>query len=164
MFKHVVVAVDGSATSNRGLTAAIGLASDQRAALSVVHVIDAMASVSYVGDMSFVPASYIDDVLEDLRKGGRRVLSKAEAAAREGGVEARTLLVETRGGTVAEAILAQVRKLHGDVIVLGTHGRQGLRRVVLGSDAEAVVRDARVPVLLVRAFRSSRTRRPANTA
>lgn len=151
MFKQVLVAVDGSPTSNRGLKAAIGLAADQHASLAIVHVVDTMASMAYVGDMSYVPASYVDDMLEDLRTSGRRILAKAEGTARDAGVEAKTFLVETKGGTVAEAILAQARKAHADVIVLGTHGRRGLSRVLMGSDAETVLREARVPVMLVRA-------------
>jgi nucleotide-binding universal stress UspA family protein len=151
MFKQVLVAVDGSPTSNRGLKAAIGLAADQHASLAIVHVVDTMASMAYVGDMSYVPASYVDDMLEDLRVSGRRILAKAEGTARDAGVEAKTLLVETKGGTVAEAILGQARKAHADVIVLGTHGRRGLSRVLMGSDAETVLREARVPVMLVRA-------------
>jgi nucleotide-binding universal stress UspA family protein len=151
MFKQVLVAVDGSPTSNRGLKAAIGLAADQQASLAIMHVVDTMASMAYVGDMSYVPASYVDDMLEDLRASGRRILTKAEGTARDAGVEAKTFLVETKGGTVAEAILGQARKAHADVIVLGTHGRRGLSRVLMGSDAETVLREARVPVMLVRA-------------
>lgn len=151
MFKQVLVAVDGSPTSNRGLKAAIGLAADQHASLAIVHVVDTMASMAYVGDMSYVPASYVDDMLDDLRSSGRRILGKAEGTARDAGVEATTFLVETKGGTVAEAILAQARKARADVIVLGTHGRRGLSRVLMGSDAETVLREARVPVMLVRA-------------
>lgn len=157
MFVQVMVAIDGSAASNRGLKAAIGLAADQRASLTVVHVVDDMAGVSYVGDMSYVPASYVDDLLEELRANGRRILAKAEAGARASGVAARTLLVETKGATVAEAILAQARKVRADVIVLGTHGRRGLRRVLMGSDAETVLREARVPVLLVRSPEAATT-------
>lgn len=150
MFARVMVAVDGSGASDRGLKSAIGLAADQRAALTILHIVDDMASVSYVGDMSYVPASYVDDLLEELRANGRRILAKAEARARDAGVAARTLLVEAKGATVAETILAQARKARADVIVLGTHGRRGLRRVLIGSDAETVLREARVPVLLVR--------------
>jgi nucleotide-binding universal stress UspA family protein len=150
MFKQVLVAVDGSLTGNRGLRTAIGLASDQKAPLAIVHVIDDMTSVSYVGDIGYVPGAFIDKVLDDLRANGRKILDKAVALASDAGVEARPLLVEAKGGSIADAILAQARKVRADVIVLGTHGRRGLRRVVMGSDAEAIVRDARVPVLLVR--------------
>ena len=150
MFKQIIVAVDGSPTSNRGLKAAIGLASDQRATLSIVHVINDVASISYVGDMGYVPADYVDTLLDDLRRNGQKVLARAAATAKAGGVTAKTTLVETKGGSIAEAILAQVRKVHADVIVMGTHGRRGLRRALMGSDAEAVLQEARVPVLLVR--------------
>jgi nucleotide-binding universal stress UspA family protein len=146
------------------LKAAIGLASDQRAKLSIVHVVDDTAGVTYVGDMGYVPVSYVDNLLDNLRANGRRVLTKAEAAARDGGVEARTLLVEAKGRTIAEAILDQARKLRADVIVLGTHGRRGLRRVLMGSDAEAVLREARIPVLLVRSPERAATSRKARTA
>jgi nucleotide-binding universal stress UspA family protein len=150
MFKHVLVAVDGSPTGNRGLKAAIGLASDQKASLAIVHVIDDVGGVSYVGDIGYVPVGYVDRLLEDLRSNGRKILAKAEAAARDAGVDAKGVLVESKGGSIADAILAQSRKLRVDIIVLGTHGRRGLGRVLMGSDAEAVLRDSRVPVLLVR--------------
>lgn len=156
MFQQVLVAVDGSPTSTRGLKAAIGLASDQHASLTILHVIDDTAGVSYVGDMGYIPANFVDTLLEDLRKNGRRVLAKAESTARDGGVEAKSLMVETKGRTVADTIVNQARKARADVIVLGTHGRRGLRRVLMGSDAEAVLREARVPVLLVRAPEGSR--------
>ena len=157
MFSQVLVAIDGSATGNRGLKAAIGLASNQKAAPSILHVVDDLTTVSYVGDMGYVPAGYVDELLDDLRANGRRILTKAEAVARDSGVDAKTLLIESRGGSIADAILGQARKLRADVIVLGTHGRRGLRRVVMGSDAEAVLRESRVPVLLVRAPEGSRS-------
>ena len=157
MFSQVLVAIDGSATGNRGLKAAIELASNQNAALTILHVVDDLTTVSYVGDMGYVPAGYVDELLDDLRANGRRILTKAEAAARDSGVDAKTLLIESRGGSIADAILGQARKLRADVIVLGTHGRRGLRRAVMGSDAEAVLRESRVPVLLVRAPEGSRS-------
>ena len=161
MFRQVLVAVDGSATANRGLKAAIGLATDLHATLGIVHVIDGLAGVSYVGDMGYVPADFVDKMLDDLRKSGTRILARAQATARDSGVESKTVLAETRGGTVADTILAEARKLRADVIVLGTHGRRGLRRVLMGSDAEAVLREARIPVLLVRAPVASEVKPPA---
>lgn len=152
MFKQILVAIDGSPTGNRGLKAAIELASGHAASLTVIHVVDDMQSVSYIGDMGYVPADYVDKLLDDLRANGRKILAKAEGAAHAAGVDAKTLLVESRGGSIADAILAQARKLRADTIVLGTHGRRGLRRALMGSDAEAVLRDSRVPVLLVRAL------------
>jgi nucleotide-binding universal stress UspA family protein len=117
--------------------------------------------------MGYVPAAYIDDLLDDLRANGRKVLAAAEATAAKAGVPAKTVLVETKGGSIADAILGQARKLKSSVIVMGTHGRRGLRRVVMGSDAEAVLREARVPVVLVRAperAAPARVRAPASRA
>ena len=149
MFKRILVAVDGSPTANRGLKAAIALARDQDASLEIVHVIDDATMIAYLPG-EYVPAQYIDSMLKDLRKAGEAVVAKAAKEASEAGVAARSALIETRGSTVAHAILRQARKLRPDIIVLGTHGRRGLRRVILGSDAETVVRESSVPVLLVR--------------
>ena len=91
------------------------------------------------------------DLVPALREGGQRILAKAKAAAEKEGIRAKTLLRETLGGPAADTIVRDARRQRADLIVLGTHGRRGLRRLVLGSDAEAVVRSSPVPVLLVRA-------------
>lgn len=161
MFTKVLVAIDGSPTGTRGLRSAIGLASDQKSQLVIVHVIDDTASVAAVGDIGYVPAAYVDTLLDNLRAHGRKTLAKAEALAREAGVDAKALLIGSKGGSIADAILRQARSVGADVIVLGTHGRRGLRRVLLGSDAEAVLRESRVPVLLVRSPQRQATTRTA---
>jgi nucleotide-binding universal stress UspA family protein len=149
MFKSILVALDGSAASNAGLKAAVQLASDQRATLVGVHVIDdAAITVNFEG--GYVPPSYVDELHASLRDNGEAILAKAEAAARAAGVDMKTVLAQSRGRTIADAILGQVRKEKADAIVLGTHGRRGLARMLMGSDAEAVVRESRVPVVLVR--------------
>jgi len=149
MFKRILVALDGSPASNAGLKVAIQLASDQRAALLGLHVIDdAAIALNFEG--SYFPSSYVDTFYTSLRETGRKTLAKAEALARSANVEIKPLLVEARGAAVAHAIVQQARKAKADVIVLGTHGRRGLQRMLMGSDAEAVVREAGVPVMLVR--------------
>ena len=149
MFKSILVALDGSAASNAGLKSALRLASDQHASVVGLHVIDdAAITVNYAG--GYVPAAYVDGLYDSLCKSGRAVLAKAESMAKAAGVDMKAVLVESRGQTIAHAILTQAKKAKADVIVLGTHGRRGLSRLLMGSDAEAVVREARVPVLLVR--------------
>ena len=150
MFKRILVAVDGSPASNAGLKSAATLAADQHAMLLALHVVDD-SPMAVTFDGSYLPADYVDNFYESLRENGRNILAKAEAFAQGSSVEFKPVLVEARGRTVADAIVQQARKLKADVIVLGTHGRRGLRRVLMGSDAEAVVREAHVPVLLVRA-------------
>ncbi|HVL35638.1 MAG TPA: universal stress protein, partial [Burkholderiales bacterium] len=91
------------------------------------------------------------DLVALLREDAQRILAKAQAAAKKEGVAAKTVLRETVGGPAADLIVREAKKQRADLIVLGTHGRRGMRRLVLGSDAEQVVRASPVPVLLVRA-------------
>ena len=148
MFKRILVAVDRSPTALHGLKAAVELAADQRATLIVLHVIDEFG-VTHPG-VSMAHA-YVKGYVNAVREAGKEILAKAESLLRRrGGVDYETLLVDSGGENVARAILSQARLLRADIIVLGTHGRRGLRRALLGSDAEAVLRESRVPVLLVR--------------
>ena len=147
MYKRILVPVDGSATSRRGLKAALRLARGQRAALLVLNVVDAMPILATVEG----GAALDSGVFESLRASGRKVLDRALAEAKRGGVRAKGVLAENLAGRVADVIVRQARKLRADVIVIGTHGRRGLSRMVMGSDAELVVRYSSVPVLLVRA-------------
>jgi nucleotide-binding universal stress UspA family protein len=147
MYKRIFVPVDGSATSRRGLRAAIDLAKSQRARLFVLNVVDVMpVFASLEGGMAFDPG-----LIKAMRDGGRKILAAAAAEAKKRGVAARTLLAENNAGRVADVIVRQAKKARADLIVLGTHGRRGLSRLVMGSDAELVVRYAPAPVLLIRA-------------
>jgi nucleotide-binding universal stress UspA family protein len=87
---------------------------------------------------------------KDLRERGEQILKDAAGIARQQGVELETKLVETPGGSVGAMIVEHAENWPADLIVLGTHGRRGIRRLVMGSDAEYVVRTTPVPVLLVR--------------
>jgi nucleotide-binding universal stress UspA family protein len=146
MYRRILVPVDGSATSKVGLRHALGLAKDQKARLRVLHVLDDMALVpmmdGYPIDMTVL--------VESMKASGRKALDEATAAARKAGITPDAALVEARGRAVSDAILEDARKFRADLIVMGTHGRRGLNRLVLGSDAERVLREAGVPVLLVR--------------
>jgi nucleotide-binding universal stress UspA family protein len=68
-------------------------------------------------------------------------------------------MIESFGGRAADFIVAQANKWRADLIVLGTHGRRGVKRLVMGSDAEQVVRTTRVSVLLVRSKKTPRASR-----
>lgn len=151
MFKRILVGIDGSPTSNHGFDVALGLAKDQLADLIVLHVVDQLSATRGLAGAEFGTPDYFEIMLDDLRKSGRKILSKAEAIAAKSGHSVKTVLTETFGKSVAHAILEQARKLGADLIVMGTHGRRGLSRLVMGSDAEGVLREASVPVLLVRA-------------
>ena len=163
MFRRILVPIDGSATSRRGLDEAIALAKDQSAKIFLLHVVDERVVTTSFDVPMYVPANYVDDLLTALRKQGKRMLARAVARIRKSRIKVDTILVETMAGGVADTILAQARKCKADVIVLGTHGRRGVSRLVLGSDAEGVVGGSRVPVLLVRSPGAARRRRAGKT-
>jgi nucleotide-binding universal stress UspA family protein len=146
MFKHILVAVDGSSTSNLALQQAIQLARKSQVKLRLLHAV-------YDAALDF-EIEYADAraLREALRRSGEEIPRNAEALARQAGVEAETKLIEIRRSNehVAEVVAAEADAWPADLIVLGTHGRRGLRRWLLGSVAERVARIASKPVLLVR--------------
>jgi nucleotide-binding universal stress UspA family protein len=145
-YKRILVPIDGSPTSARGLREAIGFAKAQKARLQLVHVVDvhnAMLAGLSSGDT-------VTDLAAALEERGRRLLDSAAALVRKSGLACETVLLESLTGPAAEPIVRQARKWRADLIVIGTHGRRGLKRLVMGSDAEQIVRNAPVPVMLVR--------------
>jgi len=146
VYKKILVPVDGSHASNRGLREGIKLAKDQKASLQLIHIIDDL-----VFTPSFGAAVYADHLLDALREASRKVLQRAEATARRHGIKPNAVMIDSLGERAGDLIVRQAKKWHADLIVIGTHGRHGFGRLVLGSDAESVVRTAPVPVLLVRA-------------
>lgn len=148
MYRRILVPVDGSDASMRGLTHAVGLATDQKAQLRILHVVDDLMMAPAM--MEPTGAADLAYILDSLRAEGKQVLQEAAAVAKKGGARVETAQVESRGRTVSDVILADAKRSKCDVIVMGTHGRRGLNRLLLGSDAERVLRDSPVPVLLTR--------------
>lgn len=146
MFKRILVPIDGSATSNLGLQQAIQLAKDQKATLLLLHVVDESPLIQ----SAIADGALFTNLLKSLAENGEKILLKAEGLARQKRVKTHTTLVENSLGPVADAILKQAKKLRADLIVIGTHGRRGGARLIMGSDAENVVRQSTVPVLLIR--------------
>lgn len=147
MFKKILVPVDGSTTSNRGLLEAVKLAKAQKATLIVLHVVDE----NIVTQSALGGGYFIEGLLEGLLENGKKLLAKSVLEAKKQRVKVQPVLIEDIGMAVSDVIVSQAKKLKADVIVIGTHGRRGVSRLLMGSDAEGVVRAATVPVLLVRA-------------
>ena len=146
-YKRILVPIDGSPTSSRGLREAIGFAKAQKARLQLVHVVD-LHNATLAGLAS---GDAVADLAAALEERGRRLLESAATRVRQRGLAAETVLLESLTGPAAEPIVRQARKWHADLIIIGTHGRRGLKRLVMGSDAEQIVRNAPAPVMLVRA-------------
>lgn len=138
-------ASDGSATAECGLREAIGLAAEQKARLSLLHVADNFPMLVKMSLMT----SY-QEMLNDLRRYGENVLAKAKRAAADAGVQADTLLREVTQRRIADVIIDEAKKVGGGLILMGTHGHRGFSRLTLDSEAERVVRSSTMPVLLVR--------------
>jgi nucleotide-binding universal stress UspA family protein len=144
VYESILVAVDGSNAAERALTEAIALARGLGSTLRLLHVADAR-----VPDESLVYAPPAQ-LAEDFRVDTEAVLPRAVERALAGGVKAEGIVRRDTNRRVAEQILDEASRARSGLIVMGTHGRTGLARVALGSDAESVLREAPVPVLLVR--------------
>jgi len=146
MYQRILVPIDGSATAERALQEAIGLAAG-KAQLRLVYVVEEVYPLDAEG------FAYIDyEALQQaVRSTGERALAQAAEKVRRSGITAETALLDVPGERVAGVIDNEALSWKADLIVIGTHGRSGLSRLLLGSVAEDVVRGASVPVLLVRA-------------
>ena len=145
MYQRILVPVDGSSAADRGVQEAIRLAGALNARLLFLHVLDDYPMLQEV-----TTQGSLDAMLRDLRHAGLDVLAKARQAAEQASVHCETVLREVAGRRVADVIVDQVGQHHCDLVAIGTHGRRGLARLAMGSDAEQVVRHCPVPVLLVR--------------
>lgn len=142
-FHRILVPVDGSPTSNKALGAAFGLARESGGRVRLLHTIDELALVSGFEDSA--------RVMNAAREYGNKVLGDGLAAAKASGIPCDTKLLEAPGQRVGPAVAAEAGAWDADLIVVGTHGRRGIGRVLLGSGAESVIRHAPVPVLVIRA-------------
>jgi nucleotide-binding universal stress UspA family protein len=135
--KTILLPTDFSKSSEAALRFACALARDYQARLLLLHVVEPPVYYGELGMAVPLPA----DFDESLRRRLEQLVPP------ESGVAADTMLVE---GNAAREILRVAEEQHCDLIVMGTHGRSGLSRVVLGSVAEDVVRHSRVPVLTLK--------------
>jgi nucleotide-binding universal stress UspA family protein len=144
MYQRIMVAVDGSETAERGLKEAITLAKDQKAKLAIIHVID----IVVVFGAGQFPGTYI----EATRELARQTVEHARKTAQATGIEPEILSPEivTSGYHVGDTIAERARDWKADLLVVGTHGRRGVSRLLLGSVAERIVRVAPCPLLLIR--------------
>jgi nucleotide-binding universal stress UspA family protein len=148
MYKRILVPVDGSVTSKLGLAHAAGLAKPLGAAIRLINVVDELSVVPAVDAAALVE---LPTLIAGLKEAGQKVLEEsARFAASQGVAQAQAVLLESHGAQVSHVIVEDAKKWGADLICIGTHGRRGLNRLLLGSDAERVLRAATVPVLLVR--------------
>ncbi len=146
MYNHILVAIDGSDTSNLALQEAIKLAKGQHSMLHLVHVVDETPAYSTV------EAPYVPEYKKAMEEAGRKVIADCSAIADAAGIEfdTKSIVIDGLDQHVYDAIDDEAKRWPADLIVIGTHGRRGFRRLFLGSIAEGLTRIASKPVLLIR--------------
>lgn len=146
MYANILVAVDGSEASKRALDEAIRMTKLARARLTAVYVIDQSGAFTYAGACD--PHLLTDAA----RQVGRSLLNDALMKMQALGVSGDSEILETQGiaEDIASCIARCVERRGADLVVMGTHGRRGMRRMVLGSVAERFVSHSSCPVLLIR--------------
>ena len=147
MYQHILVPVDGSPPSDGGLEEAIKLARVTGGRVRLLHVAGPMPlSMNTTGY-----GAVSSDVRRVVRESAEKVLARAKAKVEQGGIAVDAVLLEGSADRLVAHVADQLKTWGADLIVLGTHGRHGLGRLLKGSHAEEVLRGATVPVLLVHA-------------
>lgn len=147
MYRRILAPVDGSAVSTLGLHHAVALAKSQGAHLRVLNVLDARLVAPTLTGYS---EADVRKILAGVGRTGPAALRSAAAFAAKRGVKPDIALLQGAGRLVSDVILEDANRWGADLIVMGTHGRRGLDRLLMGSDAQRVLGEASVPVLLVR--------------
>ena len=142
LFKKILVPVDGSNTSNKALDYALKMAQTEQAEVRLIYCIDELSLLN--------SHEYSGEIIQLARESGHTILQKGLALAQAAKVKADTRLIDRVGQRLGESVADAAGDWGADLIVLGTHGRRGIGRVLLGSGAEQVMRMAPVPVLMVR--------------
>ena len=145
--RKILAPIDFSEVSNRSLDYAVDLAAQIKAAVSVVHVYEIPVYPFPEGAIITPP-----DVAADMADRAQKSLDAAVSARRHRGVEISGTLTN---GSPREEIVRLAKEGNADLIVMGTHGRRGLPRALLGSVAERVIRTSDTPVLTIRGPRET---------
>jgi len=139
MYKDILVPTDGSPAATAAIEHAVDLAKTYDATIHALYVVDASAFSSIEAGSELV--------IDALDEEGQRAVEEVTDAAAEAGVDIETHVVS---GTAYRRILDYIDSEDVDLVVMGTHGRSGVERFLLGSVTERVVRTADVPVLTIR--------------
>jgi len=148
MCKRIFVAIDGSSTAQLALKEAIQFASMPGVSLCIGKVIDTgLLEQNNMGIGNLIDP---EEIKTGMRTAAEKLLDSAVAKAKEAGLEPDRMLIESNKKRVAEMIVEAAKQWDADLIVIGTHGRRGFERMVMGSVAENLVRIASTSVFLVR--------------
>lgn len=147
MYQRILVATDGSDLSNKAVGSAIDLAAKLGAELVALYVVPHYPTSYFEGGISVSP----DEVSRTEKKwaeDGQVIVDAVQQAGQAKGVVAKGVIL--RSGLVAESILSTAQKHNCELIVMASHGRKGIQRVLLGSETQQVLTHSSIPVLVLR--------------
>ncbi len=155
MFKKILLPTDGSQGVTKAINLAVGMAIEFNAEIHVLTVVEPPTLV--VADAGIGQALSGERFMAELRKAAERIVEDTTNIVKESGHE--EVKTEVLEGHTAETILKYAKEKKMDLIVMGTHGRRGLNRIILGSVAEEIVRCSPVPVMTVRMTNNEKSRK-----
>jgi len=147
MYKRILVATDGSALSKKAVASAIALAATCGAELVALKVVPRYPQAYFEGSIP-LSAEEISRVETQWAESARVALAAVEKAAKAKGVDAKVVTVKS--DVISDAIIATAKKQHADLIVMASHGRKGIKRLLLGSETQQVLTHSHTPVLVLR--------------
>ena len=147
MYKRILVPTDGSSLSKKAIRSAVELAAAVGAELVALHVVPRYPTSYFEGAMN-VSNAEVARVEKQWAERGQALADEVGKAAAKAGVKAKSVTI--RSDLIAEAILAAARKNKCDLIVMASHGRKGIKRLLLGSETQNVLTHGDVPVLVLR--------------
>ena len=149
MYKNILIATDGSELAEKGVDQGVALAKETGAKVTVVSVTVLLPSYGIVvaAEWASSPAAF-QEYREAITKAATEILSKAKAKAVEIGVSAESVHVENQ--SPAQGIVGAAKARNADLIVIASHGRRGVNKLLLGSQAAEVLSLSTVPVLVIK--------------
>lgn len=147
MYTRILVPTDGSTLSKKAMKSAVELAATVGAEVVALNVVPRYPMSYFEGGISVSPHE-VARVEKQWAERGQSVADEVSKAAEKAGVKARAITV--RSDLVAEAILAAAKKNKCDLVVMASHGRRGLKRLLLGSETQHVLTHGNIPVLVLR--------------
>jgi nucleotide-binding universal stress UspA family protein len=147
MFKRILVATDGSTLSKKAVASAISLAAQHDADLVALTVVPRYATGYFDGAMAFSHEE-VARIEKQWAEKAQGMLDGISTRAKAAGVRIKTAAISS--DRVADAVIAASKKHKSDLIVMASHGRKGIKRLLLGSETQHVLTHTALPVLVLR--------------
>jgi nucleotide-binding universal stress UspA family protein len=146
MYEHILIATDGTTMSRKAVKSGIALASALRAEVVAYMAVPRYPAMYFEGAMVLTPAETQRNE-KDWNNQAQVVVDAVQKEAQADGVKAEAIIGH---GAVAESIISTAKKHKCDLIVMASHGRKGIQRVLLGSETMDVLTHSHIPVLVLR--------------